>query len=91
NTKIGLSRETAKKKHRKIATFPMFHSFFTARGMKGINYFRFFDASVLLHKPFFRPFFPPTGGSENLSPKKISPYLCHSSSNRTKTKQNIPS
>ncbi|MBR1435025.1 MAG: hypothetical protein IJ584_07925, partial [Bacteroidales bacterium] len=35
------------KKHRKIATFPMFHSFFTARGMKGINYFRFFDASVL--------------------------------------------
>ncbi|MBR1434287.1 MAG: hypothetical protein IJ584_04145, partial [Bacteroidales bacterium] len=35
------------KKHRKIATFPMFHSFFTARGLKGINYFRFFDASVL--------------------------------------------
>jgi hypothetical protein len=26
----------------------MFHSFFTARGLKGINYFRFFDASVLL-------------------------------------------
>jgi hypothetical protein len=25
----------------------MFHSFFTARGLKGINYFRLFDASVL--------------------------------------------
>jgi len=29
----------------------MFHSFFTARGLKGINYFRFFDASVLVIGP----------------------------------------